>query len=84
MVGLPLTSCNVPAMGRLVGGNLALLSAMVGSAWCPSALAARGPNVLCLEDIGEPAYRLDRMWHQLKLSGKVTPRAVWINIPPLH
>lgn len=76
IVGLPLTSCDVPAIGRLVGGNLALLSAMVGSAWCPSVLAARGPNVLCLEDIGEPAYRLDRMWQQLKLSGKVASLAV--------
>jgi muramoyltetrapeptide carboxypeptidase len=76
LAGLSLNACGIPscrsrggrAMGRLVGGNLALMSAMVGSTWCPSALAARGPTVLCLEDIGEPAYRLDRMWQQLKLS----------------
>jgi len=58
-------------VGRLLGGNLALLSAMVGSRWCPAALAARSglPIVLALEDIGEPPYRLDRMWQQLRLAG---------------
>jgi muramoyltetrapeptide carboxypeptidase len=42
---------------------------MVGTRYCPCALAARGPSILCMEDIGEPPYRLDRMWQQLKLSG---------------
>ena len=43
--------------------------AMVGTPFCPCALAARGPSILCMEDIGEPPYRLDRMWQQLKLGG---------------
>lgn len=53
------------AEGPLVGGNLALLAALAGTPW---ALAAEGA-VLFLEDVGEPAYRVDRMLSQLLLSG---------------
>ena len=51
--------------GRLVGGNLALLAALVGTPFAPDYRGA----LLVLEDIGEPAYRIDRMLTQLRLSG---------------
>ena len=53
------------AHGRLVGGNLALLAALVGTPFAPDYRGA----LLVLEDIGEPAYRIDRMLTQLRLSG---------------
>jgi muramoyltetrapeptide carboxypeptidase len=51
--------------GPLVGGNLALLAAMCGM---PEALKARG-HIVFFEDVGEPAYRVDRMLLQLERSG---------------
>jgi muramoyltetrapeptide carboxypeptidase len=53
------------AEGPLVGGNLALLAATVGT---PFALRARGA-ILFLEEVGEAAYRVDRMLSQLLLAG---------------
>ena len=50
---------------RVVGGNLALLAAACGT---PYALDARGA-ILVLEDVGEAAYRLDRMLQQLVSAG---------------
>lgn len=49
----------------LVGGNLAILASMCGTR---HALDARG-CILFLEDVGEPAYRVDRMLLQLRASG---------------
>lgn len=51
--------------GPLVGGNLALVAALVGTPFLPSLAGA----VLLLEDVGERPYRLDRLWTQLVLSG---------------
>jgi muramoyltetrapeptide carboxypeptidase len=45
------------AQGPLFGGNLALLAALCGS---QDGVSAAG-CILCLEDVGEPAYRLDRL-----------------------
>ncbi len=53
--------------GHLAGGNLSLLSALCGT---PDALVGRGA-ILVLEDINEPAYRIDRMLRQLEQSGAV-------------
>ncbi|MDE2276630.1 MAG: LD-carboxypeptidase, partial [Burkholderiales bacterium] len=53
------------ARGPLVGGNLAVLSAMAGSAYWPRFDGA----VLMLEEINEYLYRVDRMLSQLKLAG---------------
>ena len=53
------------AEGPLVGGNLSLLASLCGSA---DALDARD-RILFLEDVGEPAYRVDRMLHQLERAG---------------
>ena len=53
------------ARGRLVGGNLALVSALIGT---PYALRFAGA-ILVLEDVNESVYRIDRMLTQLRLSG---------------
>jgi muramoyltetrapeptide carboxypeptidase len=53
------------ASGRLVGGNLAVLSALVGTPYMPDVAGA----ILFLEETGEAEYRLDRMLTQLALAG---------------
>jgi muramoyltetrapeptide carboxypeptidase len=53
------------AEGPLIGGNLALLAALCGT---PGAPVAHGA-ILFVEDVGEHAYRLDRLWMQLVLAG---------------
>ncbi|MBB4636407.1 S66 peptidase family protein [Longimicrobium terrae] len=53
------------AEGPLVGGNLALLTATLGT---PYAVRAEGA-ILFIEDVGEHAFRLDRMLTHLRLSG---------------
>ena len=53
------------AIGRLVGGNLSVLSAMVGT---PYAAELSG-SIMFLEEIGEAPYRIDRMLTQLSQSG---------------
>jgi len=53
------------AEGPLRGGNLAVLASLCGTPLQPS---FRGAIVL-LEDLNEPAYRLDRLCTQLLLSG---------------
>jgi muramoyltetrapeptide carboxypeptidase len=51
--------------GVLWGGNLAMVSSLVGTPWLPS--IERG--ILFLEDVGEHPYRLERMLHQLFHAG---------------
>ncbi|MFM2060494.1 MAG: hypothetical protein RLZZ507_164 [Cyanobacteriota bacterium] len=53
------------ARGKIIGGNLSVVAAMVGSVYLPSWYN----NILFLEDIGEDIYRLDRMLTQLKNAG---------------
>ncbi|MGM9506873.1 S66 peptidase family protein [Larkinella sp. GY13] len=53
------------ARGRLMGGNLTVLSHMMGSKYLPD----WKDSILFLEDIGEDVYRMDRMITQLKLAG---------------
>ena len=52
--------------GRLLGGTLTQLAAAAGT---PYALAPWDDTILLLEDVGERPYRLDRLLHQLRLSG---------------
>ena len=53
------------ARGTLIGGNLSVLTAMVGSPYLPP-----WENViLFLEDVGEEIHRIDRMLTQLRLAG---------------
>ena len=53
------------ARGRLVGGNLALLSSLHGTPYQPNYDGA----ILVLEDVNEAPYRIERMLLQLRLSG---------------
>jgi muramoyltetrapeptide carboxypeptidase len=53
------------ARGRLVGGNLSVLTAMVGSEYVPDWKQC----ILFLEEDNENIYRVDRMLTQLKLAG---------------
>ncbi|MBD1940299.1 LD-carboxypeptidase [Microcoleus sp. FACHB-68] len=53
------------ARGQLVGGNLSVLTAMVGSPYLPD----WKQKILFVEEIGEEVYRIDRMLTQLKLAG---------------
>ncbi|MFW6358931.1 MAG: S66 peptidase family protein [Chroococcales cyanobacterium] len=51
--------------GNLIGGNLSVLTAMVGSSYLPNF----NQGILFVEEIGEDVYRVDRMLTQLKLAG---------------
>jgi muramoyltetrapeptide carboxypeptidase len=53
------------ARGRLLGGNLTVLSALVGTPYLPDFTGA----ILFLEDTNESEYRIDRMLTQLALAG---------------
>lgn len=53
--------------GPLLGGNLALVTALLGTRWSPDYTGA----ILFLEDVGEKPYRIDRMWTQLVLAGVI-------------
>lgn len=53
------------AEGPLVGGNLSLVAATLGT---PYAIDASGA-ILFLEEVGESPYRLDRLLTQLELAG---------------
>lgn len=55
------------ARGRLVGGNLSLLSTLEGT---PYAIDTTGA-ILLIEDTREAPYRVDRMLRQLQLAGKL-------------
>lgn len=53
------------AKGKLLGGNLTVLTAMIGSDYLPE----WKKGILFVEDDGEQVYRIDRMLTQLKLAG---------------
>lgn len=53
------------ARGRLLGGNLTVLSSLVGSGYLPDWDGC----VLFLEDVDEAPYSVDRMLTQLRLAG---------------
>lgn len=62
-------TCNVngKARGRIVGGNLSLIAATLGT---PYEIHTSG-NILFLEDIGEKPYSIDRLLTHLYLAGKL-------------
>jgi muramoyltetrapeptide carboxypeptidase len=59
------------AIGELVGGNLSLLTHLIGT---ESDIKTRG-RILFMEDVGEYLYNIDRMLYQLKRSGKLSKLA---------
>ena len=56
------------ATGRLAGGNLALVTALMGTPWEVDFDGA----ILVIEDIDEAVYRVDRMMRQLLLAGALS------------
>ena len=54
------------AEGRLVGGNLTMLQALIGTPYDWSGEGA----ILFIEEVNEPLYRIERMMAQLRLAGK--------------
>lgn len=59
------------ARGTLTGGNLTLLTTTMGT---PFEVDTAG-KILLMEDIGEDIYRIDRMFTQMKLAGKLKAAA---------
>jgi muramoyltetrapeptide carboxypeptidase len=59
------TYVNGKAEGPLLGGNLSVLTRLLGTPF----LAPLEGAILLLEDVGERPYRLDRMWTHLQLAG---------------
>ena len=53
------------ASGLLIGGNLTLISTLMGTPYLPDFSG----KILILEDVDEAVYRIDRMLTQLALSG---------------
>lgn len=53
------------ASGRIIGGNLAVFAALLGTEYFPNLTG----KILMIEDIGELPYRIDRMLNQLRLAG---------------
>jgi muramoyltetrapeptide carboxypeptidase len=53
------------ARGRLLGGNLTVLTSIIGSGYLPDWDGC----ILFLEDVEEAPYRIDRMLTQLRLAG---------------
>lgn len=51
--------------GKLLGGNLTVLTALSGSPYYPDFK----DSILYIEDVGEDPYRIDRMMSTLKLNG---------------
>ncbi len=56
------------AQGALIGGNLTVLTTLVGTQFEPPL----DGNILFLEEVGEPAYRVDRMLTHLRQAGWFT------------
>ena len=53
------------AEGLVLGGNLTVLTALIGTPYFPDLTNC----ILCLEDVGESPYRIDRMLTQWRLAG---------------
>ncbi len=59
------------AKGRLIGGNLTLISVLMGTEFEPDFQ----DKIVFLEDVHEAPYRIDRMLTQLLLAGKLQQAA---------
>jgi muramoyltetrapeptide carboxypeptidase len=80
MNAAPLGTLHVPnaralaggvAHGRLAGGNLTLITALIGT---PHQIDVSGA-ILVIEEVDEAPYRVDRMLTQLRLSGALSRAA---------
>lgn len=59
------------ATGALIGGNLSLISALMGT---PYEIETEG-KIIFVEEVGESFYSIDRMLTQLRLAGKLQKAA---------
>ncbi len=57
--------------GRLWGGNLVMMAALLGTPYFPR---IRG-GILVVEDVNEPAYKLERLFYQLAQAGVLQRQA---------
>jgi muramoyltetrapeptide carboxypeptidase len=57
--------------GRLWGGNLVMLTALLGTPYFPR---VRG-GILVVEDVNEPAYKIERLFYQLAHAGVLQRQA---------
>ena len=64
------------AIGRLMGGNLSVLAALVGTPY----LAPLTDRLLFLEEISEAPYRVDRLLHQLQQIGLGQAAAIILGV----
>jgi muramoyltetrapeptide carboxypeptidase len=62
----PVTLASGKARGRITGGNLSVVHALMGT---PYEIETNG-KILFLEDVGEAPYRVDRMLNTMRLAGK--------------
>jgi muramoyltetrapeptide carboxypeptidase len=66
------------AENKILGGNLSLISSLVGTKYLPEFKGSK----LFLEDCKEDAYKLDRMFHQLDLAGILNGiKELWLGLP---
>lgn len=64
--GEPLAPMRVGEVeGTLLGGNLSLIAALLGTPFLPDLTGA----ILFIEDVGEPPYRVDGLLARLRLAG---------------
>ena len=70
-IDLELQGPRADVAGRLWGGNLAMVVALIGTPYLPR---VRG-GILFLEDVNEPAYKLERMFYQLAHAGVLQRQA---------
>lgn len=68
---VPVVVAEGRAKGELVGGNLSIVAASLGT---PYEIDTKG-RILLLEDVNEEPYSIDRMLNQLKLAGKLRDAA---------
>jgi len=54
------------ASGKIVGGNLAVISALLATPYSPFEETG---SILVIEDIAEPIYKVERILYQLKYAG---------------
>ena len=52
------------ANGRIVGGNLSVISGLIGTEYFPNLK----DKILLIEEMGEMPYKIDRMFNQMRLS----------------
>lgn len=59
------------ATGTLVGGNLAVIQALISTPFSPF----RPGSILYIEDIAEPIYKIERILYQLRMAGILSSAA---------